>query len=208
MKPREIRGQPGRSKRPKPTPRRGRLLLRSSGPGTRRWQPSPRSLKLAACGPLQGATVGTPSKSPGCWQRSPRAPSGRKCLLAGLPPRPRDSATPATLATVGVVRLIGAGPCIPIEMSQPVLRNQFHPPTAGRSKTGKPEPGTPTLPAGVSRLGWIEDAIGWPTLVAPRADVVVGAMARPALRPVRKWREADAPPSPPGRLGSQCRCRD
>jgi hypothetical protein len=30
------------------------------------------------------------------------------------------------------------------------------------------------LPAGVSRLGWIEDAIGWPTLVAPRADIVVG----------------------------------
>jgi hypothetical protein len=79
--------------------------------------------------------------------------------------------------------LIGARPCIPIEMSQPVLRNQFHPPTAGRSKTGKPEPGTPTLPAGVSRLGLIEDAIGWPSLVAPRADVVVGAMARPALRP-------------------------
>jgi hypothetical protein len=117
-------------------------------------------------------------------------------------------ATLATAATVGVVGLIGAGPCIPIEMSQPVLRNQFHPPTAGRSKTGKPEPGTPTLPAGVSRLGWIEDAIGWPSLVAPRADVVVGAMARPALRPVRKWREADAPPSPVDRPGSQCRCRD
>jgi hypothetical protein len=51
--------------------------------------------------------------------------------------------------------------------------------------------------AGVPRLGWIEDAIGWPTLVAPRADVVVGAMARPALRPMRKWMEADAPPSRP-----------
>ena len=33
------------------------------------------------------------------------------------------------------------------------------------------------LPAGVSLLGWIEEAIGWPTLVAPRADVVVGATA-------------------------------
>jgi hypothetical protein len=105
----------------------------------------------------------------------------------------------ATVATVGVVGLIGAGPCIPIEMSQPVLRNQFHPRTAGRSKTGKPEPGTPTLRAGVSPLGWIEDAIGWPSLVAPRADVVVGAMARPALRPVRK---AAKP------LQDQCRKRE
>ena len=42
------------------------------------------------------------------------------------------------------------------------------------------------LPAGVSLLGWIEEAIGWPTLVAPRADVVAGATRRPALRPVRK----------------------
>lgn len=98
-------------------------------------------------------------------------------------------ATLATAATVGAVGLIGAGPCIPIA----VLRSQFHPPTAGRSKTGKPEPGTPTLPAGVSRLGWIEDAIGWPTLVAPRADVVVGAMARPALRPVSRQLAACAP---------------
>jgi hypothetical protein len=97
-------------------------------------------------------------------------------------------------------------PCILIEMSQPVLRNQFHPPTAGRSKTGKPEPGTPTLPAGVSRLGWIEDAIGWPSLVAPRADVVVGAMARPALRPVSRQLAACGPLQG-GTAGRPCRSR-
>jgi hypothetical protein len=153
-------------------------LLRSNGRAPRHSRLSPRSLKHGASALLLGATGGTPSKSPGCWQRSPRAPIGRKCLFAGLPPRPRDSAAPCdSCDSWGWSRLIGAGPCIPIEMSQPALRNQFHPPTAGRSKTGKPEPGTPTLPAGVSRLGWIEDAIGWPTLVAPRADVVVGVMA-------------------------------
>src|SRR3981081_769226 len=71
---------------------------------------------------------------------------------------------------------------------------------------GNRDTGHPLLPAGVSRLGWIEDAIGWPSLVAPRADVVVGAMARPALRPVRMW--ADAPPSPADRHGSPSKSPD
>jgi hypothetical protein len=149
-----------------------------------------------------GRPPSRPVDAPSNGPRSVPYPSSFFSIRIGATP-----ATLATVATVGVVRLIGAGPCIPIEMSQPEFRNQFHPPTAGRSKTGKPEPGTPTLPAGVSRLGWIEDAIGWPTLVAPRADVVVGAMARPALRPVRKWREADAPPSPADRPGSPLKSR-
>jgi len=71
---------------------------------------------------------------------------------------------------------------VALQISQPQPRNQFHPLTAGRSTLGNRNLGHP-LPAGVSRLGWIEDAIRWPSLVAARADVVVGAMARPALRP-------------------------
>ena len=57
-----------------------------------------------------------------------------------------------------------------MEISQPLLRNEFHPLGAGRSELGEPVPGT-SLPAGVSLLGWIEEATGWPTLPAPQADV-------------------------------------
>ena len=52
------------------TPPRGQLLRRSSGPGTRRWRPSPMSLKRAACGPLEADRLGNLCKCRGCWRLS------------------------------------------------------------------------------------------------------------------------------------------
>src|SRR5580704_9771755 len=80
-------------------------------------------------------------------------------------------------------------------MSQPVLRNQFHPPTAGRSKTGKPEPGTPTLPAGVSRLGlllglWRRPAL--PVRLSSRRRPIDTA-ARPSLGAIGRLERTLAP---------------
>src|ERR1700729_3369205 len=51
--------RPGRSRRPKPTPRRGRLLRRSSVPVKRLWRPSLGNWKLAACAPSQVGTFGS-----------------------------------------------------------------------------------------------------------------------------------------------------
>jgi hypothetical protein len=47
------------------------LLPRSSGLANRRWQPSPRSWRPAACGPLLVAQHGNLSKARGCWPSFP-----------------------------------------------------------------------------------------------------------------------------------------
>src|SRR5580704_2185008 len=67
--------------------------------------------------------------------------------------------------------------CIPLKISQPLRRNEFHPVTAGRSKPGR-EPGlNPRLPAGVSLLGRIEEATGWPACRPAGRWFVVGVTA-------------------------------
>jgi hypothetical protein len=90
--------QPGANRRPKPTPPRGQLLRTSSGRVGRRWQPSPGSLRHAACGPRQGATAGRRPRCRGCWWW----PSLARVLLrkwASADPSP-PLPDRATLATV------------------------------------------------------------------------------------------------------------
>jgi len=80
--------------------------------------------------------------------------------------------------------------------------------------TGKGAWHNPRLPAGVSLLGLIEEATGWPRFVAPRADsLLLGLQRRPALRLGRhkRWqlkRTACGTPRQAVRLGNLCKYRD
>ena len=125
--------------------------------------------------PRHRARIGRKCSPRRCRRRpmfpGPRPPLGTALPLQQHPPHAGCLIRhrPCSLASVS---------CVLMEISQPPRRNEFHPLTAGRSKLGT-EPGTPRLPAGVSLLEWIEEAIGWRGL-SPRGSTVCYGVTAPA----------------------------